>query len=338
MKIMILKRFIHNFLVIAMAGLILGSCGGKTVSEYHEGNRDDVIDITSLIVSIDDNLPPIHSFAAPIMAGDTLIILDYRSTDLLCTAYDIYNDSTIGRFGKFGAGPGDIGNPLVRFYNKFNNNLYIGSGTTGYISSFYLPEAVSDSTYDAIDRLPMDFNKGILSTRVIDDSTVMCTTYTDLASRDSRISRLNLNTGVITVIDTVAPDVKKKIGITVSVKDNLIFSGDKEHDVIRIFDLDGQLRSIIYGPEYDENVEENDYFFSLSEICGNRVASTYTGRKLEKERSIIILTDLNGRYLKTLRFDETIHGLQYHDKTGRLYLTTTGVPQIGYIELDKIFD
>lgn len=317
---------------------LLGACGNKTVTEYHEGSRDNIVDGTSLIVSIDDNLPPIHSFAVPIMAGDTLIILDYRSTDLLCIAYDIYNDSTIGRFGKFGAGPGEMGNPLFRFYNKYNKNLYIGNGNRGKLSYIYLPEAVSDSTYDAVDRMPMDLYRGILSPHVIDESTALCTTYSDITARDSRISRLNLETGEITVIDSVASGERVMAGITVSEENNLIFSADKQHDVIRIFDFDGKLRRIIYGPEYDENIEENDYFFSVSEICGKQVASTYTGRKLEKERSVIILTDLDGKYLKTLRFDATIHGIQYHDKTGRLYLTTTGEPQIGYIELDKIPD
>lgn len=322
----------------SMLGLFLGACGNKTVTEYHEKNRDNVIDGTSLMVSIDDNLPPIHSFAVPIMAGDTLVIMDYRATDFLFTAYDIYNDSTIGRFGKYGSGPGEAGNPLLRFYNKYDKHLYIGNGLRGKLSSFYLPEAVSDSTYDAVDGITVNFYRGILSPNVIDESNVLCTTFSDITARDTRISNFNIKTGEITVIDSVAPGQEAMTGIAVSAKDDFIFSVDRQHDVIRIHNLDGKLRSIVYGPEYDEKVEKNDYFFSASEICGNKVAMTYTGRKLEPERSVIILTDLEGKYLKTLRFDATIHGIQYHDKTGRLYLTTKGEPQIGYIELDKILE
>lgn len=329
-------QFKYKAVFFAVTVSLLGACGNKTVTEYHEGSRDNIVDGTSLIVSIDDKLPPIHSFAVPIMAGDTLVILDYRSTDLLCTAYDIYNDCTIGRFGKYGSGPGEMGNPLFRFYNKYDKNLYIGNGSRGKLSCLYLPDAVSDSTYGVVDRMPMDFYRGILSPHVVDVSTVLCTTYSDITARDSRLSRLNLDTGEITALDSVSRG--ERVGITVSEKDDLIFMADKLHDAIRILDLEGNLRSIVYGPEYDENIEDNDYFFSVSEICGKQVASTYTGRKLEKERSVIILTDLNGKYLKTIRFDATIHGIQYHDKTGRLYLTTTGEPQIGYIELDKIPD
>lgn len=331
-----MNQFIYKYIAVTMTGLLLGACGSKSVNEHHESNRNNIVDGTSLIVSIDDNLPPINSFSIPIMAGDTLVILDYRATDLLCTAYDIYNDCTIGRFGKFGAGPGEMGNPLFSFYNKYGKTLYIGNGNRGKLSYFHLPEAVSDSTYDAIDRLPMDFTKGILYPYALDESTVLCTTYPDLSNRVSNLSRMNLDTGEIIVIDSMA--IGDRMGIAVSEKDNLIFSVDKEHDEIRILSLDGKLRSIVYGPDYDENVEKNDYFFSESEICGNQVASIYTGRNSEKYRNKIILTDLDGRYLKTLHFDASVHGMQYHDKTGRLYLTTTGEPQIGYIELDKITD
>lgn len=332
-----MNRFICNHTVVTLLMCIsLVACSNNTIKEYHETSRNNVIDIASLIVSIEDNLPPINSFAVPIIAGDTLILLDYRSTDFLFTAYDIYNDSVIGRFGKYGTGPGEAGNPLFRFYNKYNKNLYIGNANRGKLTSYHLPESVSDSTYNAIERMPMDFFKGILSPYVIDESIVICTTYSDLTARDSRLSTLNLDTGEISVIDSMAP--RMTAAIAVSEKDNLIYSADIKHDLIRLFDLDGKLYGVVYGPEYDENSDENDYYFSTSEICGNQVASIYTGRNSEKRRSRIIMTDLKGRYIKTLRFDETIHGMQYHDKTGRLYLTTTGEPQIGYIELDKIPD
>lgn len=315
---------------------VLAACSGHSVNEYHEGERDKVIDGTALMVSIDDHLPPINSFAAPIMAGDTLIILDYKSTDLLCTAYDIYNDSTIGRFGKYGAGPGEVGNPLFRFYDRYGKNLYIGNGNRGKLSFFHLPEAINDSTYAAIDKFSIDFTKGILYPQVIDEYTIICTTYSDLSNRVSRISKLNLETGEITVIDSLTNEGNSKFGISVSKKDDLIFSVDKQHDMIRLLGLDGTVRGIVYGPEYDESAKDNEYYFSVSEICGDKVASIYTGRDSKIDSNKIILTDLNGRYLKTLLFDATVWGIQYHDKTGRLYLTTKGEPQIGYIELDKI--
>lgn len=331
-----MNRYIFKDIAIAITGLLLGACGNKGVTEFHETNRDNIIDGTSLIVAIDDNLPPINSFAIPIMAGDTLIIQDYRATDLVYTAYDVNKDRTIGRFGKYGAGPGEVGNPLFSFYNKHGKTLYVGNGTRGKLSSFHLPEAVADSTCDAVDRLPIDFTQGILYPYALDESTVLCTTYSDLSSRVSNLSTFNLDTGEFALVDSVA--LGERIGIAVSEKDNLIFAVDKLHDIIRILDLHGNARRIVYGPDYDENVEKNDYFFSESEICGDKVASIYTGRNSEKYRNTIILTDLDGNYIKTLHFDDTVHGMQYHGKTGRLYLTTTGEPQIGYIELDKIPD
>lgn len=333
-----MNRSILKLLIAPIMTLLLGACGGKSVTEYHERQRDNVTDGTSLMESLDDKLPPIHSFAVPVMAGDTLVIQDFKSTDLVYTAYDIYKDKTIGRFGRFGNGPGEVANPLFLFYDKYSSTLYVGNSSRGKLVGFHLPEAVADTAYQAIDKLTMDFFKGILYPHVMDENTVLCTTYNNLSERVSRISRLDLNTGEITVIDSIASGMKPRGGIAVSEKDKMIYSADKQCDMIRILSLDGELRRIVYGPEYDDTPDDNDYFFSESEICGDKVASIYTGKKSKKERDKIILTDLEGRYLKTLLFDETIWGMAYHDKTGRLYLTTKGEPQIGYIELDKISD
>ena len=333
-----MKGTICKYAVMGLAAVCLAACGNKSITEYHEGARDKVVDGVSLMVSIDDNLPFINSFAAPTMAGDTLIIVDFRSTDLLMTAYDIYSDSTLGRFGKYGNGPGEVGNPLIRIYNKYDNNFYFGNGNRGVMSTFFLPDAVSDSTYDAVDKMNMDFYQGIQSPYVIEKSTAICTSWSDVNSRDFRISKLNLDTGDVTLLDTVTSEDKMKMGIAVSEKNRRIYAFDRERDLICIYDLDGKLCKKIYGPEYDSDVEEYEYFFSSGVICGDKVAVTYTGRKQDTDRGQIILMDLDGRYLMTLQFDSTIHGLAYHDKTNRLYLTTTGEPQIGYIELDKLPD
>lgn len=223
-----MKNFFLKNIGVSAAFPFLVTCSSKTETEYHEGNRDKVIDCSSLMVSIDDKLPPIHSFATPIIAGDTLIILDYRSTDFLFTAYDIYNDTTIGRFGKYGIGPGEAGNPLLEFYNKYDKNLYLGNGIRGKISSFYLPDAVSDSTYKAVDRFPVDFYIGILSPNVIDKSTVLCTTWSDVTARGSVLSKMNLDTGEISNMDSVPWDNRTVVGLAASVKDNIVFALDRQ--------------------------------------------------------------------------------------------------------------
>lgn len=172
---------------------------------------------------------------------------------------------------------------------------------------------------------------------------MLCTAYTNLRDRDSRLSLLDLDTGNLTPVDTVTPYSKVMMNMAVSEKDDLIFGVDHKHDQIRIYGLDGKLRRLVYGPDYKEDTGKYEYYFSGVEICGDEAAATYTGaaltmRDLKKDRKLIIMTDLEGKYLRTLRFDATIHGMAYHDKTRRLYLTTTGEPQIGYIELDKIPD
>lgn len=107
-------------------------------------------------------------------------------------------------------------------------------------------------------------------------------TYPDLSTRVSRISTLNLESVESNVIDSVFSNEKVRTAIAISEKDNLIFSADKEHDMIRIIDLDCKIRGIVFGPEYSEKTNEYEYCFSVSEICDNIVASLYTERDMKK--------------------------------------------------------
>ena len=48
--------------------------------------------------------------------------------------------------------------------------------------------------------------------------------------------------------------------------------------------------------------------------------------------------DMDGMYIKTLKFDFSVNSLAYHPKTDRLYLTTSGEPQFGYLKLSEAVD
>ena len=48
----------------------------------------------------------------------------------------------------------------------------------------------------------------------------------------------------------------------------------------------------------------------------------------------IIILDFNGNYLKTMRLNDRIVDMVYHEGTGRLYVSTDGDPQFGYIQID----
>lgn len=333
---------IRPFTVTAILFLLF-SCA-KASSVTQQKTRDNVIDIPSdLIVSIDDNLPILHTCDI-IMTGDTILFDDHLNGDFKFTAYDIFGDKTLGRFGKPGGGPGELANYGGIFYDEASGNLYVTEAGQGKLLQFYLPQAISDAGYIPSVRYAMDFtggNNAYTCPHYINDSTVICAAFVrnkQSLSFSTHIGRLNMLTKSVTVIDTLPDTDNIRYLISVSPRHNRIFAAGRIKDEMRIYDLDGHLVQTIHGPDYDDRIENRRFYFSCTAFCNDKILAIYGGGSEKKGHDIVVM-DINGKYLNTLRFDMPLHDIKYHDKTDRLYLVTDDTPQFGYIEnFSKILD
>ena len=325
--------------------ITISSCQPATqgLTERHEGKRDNFTEV-SHVVSIDDNLPEIHAVTALYVIGDTLLFRDAMSRELVFTAYDIKRDTVIGQFGKFGNGPGEIDNFGAVFYDPKTQNLYGANANQGKIVGFHLPEAIPNPDYDAFEKCKMDFQNGnnaITSPYFIDDTTVICSVYVpDKETRGliSRIGKLNLTDSRVDIIDSTKAIAKSRCRIAVSPEKNVVFSVDDKHDLIKIFNTEGKPLSYIYGPDYEADPPRGKRFFSDLLISGNKMLATYSGESTKNSNKNIMIFDLDGNYLKTLRFPYSINSFVYHPGTDRLYLNTDGEIQFGYLNLQETLD
>lgn len=316
----------------------ISSCSEKSRETVvvTEGARDNMVEVKDALVSIDSLLPDMHSMTLLYMAGDTLLFQDFKATDYQFAAFDIPNEKALGRFGKFGNGPGEIANVGAVFYDNNSKTLYGANGNRGKIVGFYVPEALNNPDYDAFDKI--DMNEPLFDPSFVDETTVLCPMLASLDDKHpviTHIGRLNLSDGKITVIDSITDD-KARFLISASPKKGLIFAGDMKQDVISIFNLDGKLLRRIIGPEYSEEVNKQDRYFSSSVFIDDVVAVVYSGKNSEIPQNKVIITDLDGNYIKTLKFDFSIYSMVYHPSTGRVYVSTSGDPQFGYID-SKLF-
>ncbi|MCM1355050.1 MAG: hypothetical protein NC212_01425 [Staphylococcus sp.] len=318
---------------------LLFSCSkdGNSPLVRYEDKRDNVTKISSeMIVSIDDNLPMLHTCDI-IMTGDTLLFDDHLNGEFKFTAYDISSNCVIGRFGKPGNGPGELANYGGIFYDENSRNLYVTEAGQGKLFGFYLPQAISDSLYIPFVKYNMDFNGGnnaYACPYYLNDSTVICTTYIrneEARTFSTHIGRLNIQNQTVSIIDSLPNNDNIRYSITVSPKHNTVFASARTKDEMRIYDMDGHLLKVIYGPDYDEHIDNHRFYFSGSVFCGDKILAIYAGGSDKKGHDVLVM-NLDGKYIKTLRFDMPIQTLVYHEKTDRLYLSTDDTPQFGYIE------
>jgi len=245
----------------------------------------------------------------------------------------------IGSFGKYGDGPGEMAN-LGACYLAPDGILYATNNNHMKQQGVEIDKALQDSTYKAFDKVRLDTSEGLLlflTPTYVNDTTVICTLYK--SARDgfeTHVGRFNPMTGTACVLDTLGgKDVGKSL-VATDVARNIVFAASSTHDRIRIFDLDGNLKKTVYGPDFKEKQENGVIYFGQPVIAGDRIYVSYKGTEISDVGfgSDIIVMDLNGKYIKTLHNESPVSGMAYHEGTGRLYLCTYGDPQFGYIQLD----
>ena len=315
------------------------SCHTNNCKEQWQDERNMIEE--AKIVSIDDSLPPMHAFTHIFIYGDTMIFHDYKSTDRQFLGYDLDEGKCLGWFGIFGNGPGEIANFGTCFFDPYKRIFYGMDGNQWNISGFELDKALKDSTYRAFTKASMaalELRVPVQSVFFHNDSTILCHLYEmneNWTKSVQRLGRLDIETGKTEIIEEFLPEEDARFGMDISFEDSLVWVTHHTNDRIDLLNLDGKLIKTIYGPDYHNPRLHMIYYFYDPVFCGDKICVVYHG-KYDPTFSFgrdILMFDLEGNYLKTLRCEMPITDIAYHEKTDRLYVCTNGDPQFGYIQL-----
>ena len=333
----LLKIRIALFLIVPM---LFCSCGQKSagIIEERTQSREKIINVK--LESIDEYLPPLNSLSSIYIIGDTLIIRDNKSVDKLYFAYNLSTQTELGWFGKFGGGPGELVNFNGRIFDKERHCLYGIDFGPMEIKKIDIRKALSDSTYGAEIIRKIDPGKDgyFTSGYYANDSTlyVSMEMYDTISHRmHTLITRYNLKNGEKTPINT-PDDGTRHISHSLAIpEENVFFTFYPLHDKIRIYDFDGNLKSTIYGLNYKEKGDGVTAYFGSGIVGRNSIIYViYNGKDFSRHNpQDVIVMDKNGDYIKTLHFDSFVWNIAYHTPTNRLYVSTDGESQFGYINL-----
>lgn len=320
--------------------LLLSCRGGGSNTVTRSGERNNIETVE--VVSMDDLLPSMCSNTHFLIAGDSLIFHDYHDTNLQFKVYDLVGNRYVGAFGKFGNGPGEIANFTGGFYDPSHRVLYGMNCNQWNIVGFDVAKALNDSTYGAFVKMKMDYMtkpRPFLSPVYIDDSTIICVFYIP----DEKWKGLTAQLGILNLVSQDVVDWtqtrwedESRCMAGVSVEDSLIVTAYSTHDLLFFYDLSGNLKRTVYGSDFEDKHRSGFYYFyGKPIIADNQIFCIYVGddiREVGNGQDIVVM-DLMGNYIKTLRTGLPLKEIAYHPTTNRLYLSTDGDPQFGYIEL-----
>ena len=329
-------------LVVYASLLALCSCGhGAGNSAEIHYDRDNVED--AKLVDISDMLPEMHAATQVYIIGDTLIFHDTKSIDRQFHAFDVKTHRPLGSFGKFGNGPGEIANFAYIFIDAEKRILYGTNFNQWNVAGFQLDSALADTTYNAFVKAKLIGTEGHStvpkSPYLINDSIAVCSRLVpaeDWSSFKNSLGCLNINSGESYSLNDMLGDKDSKNVIATSPKENLIVAVATTHDWIRFFDMGGNLKNSLFGPDFVEKKTKNLIYFHSVLITDDKFFASYDGKKIQPrtEYEDIVVFNHDGEYIKSLRVYGAIWGLAYHKGTNRLYVTLDGEPQFSYIQLD----
>lgn len=241
-----------KFLVVYASLLALCSCGhGAGNSAEIHYDRDNVED--AKLVDISDMLPEMHAATQVYIIGDTLIFHDTKSTDRQFHAFDVKTHRPLGSFGKFGNGPGEIANFGGIFFDAGKRILYGSNLNQWQISGFQLDSALADTAYTAFVKTKIVGTEGPStvpkSPYLINDSIAVCSRLVpsdDWSAFKNSLGCLNINSGESYSLNDMLGDKDSRNVIAASPKDNLIVAVATTHDWMRFFDMEGNLKKLLW--------------------------------------------------------------------------------------------
>lgn len=338
-----MNRLVCLFLLIVSC---LG-CSSNPTTEKHQGERDNIINVSDRIkkIVIEDVL--ISNFTSIGIIDKYLFITDYKSANELIHIFDKKDFKYVTSTGFRGQGPGEIANIGNIADDKMNGKFYVSDHGKNRIFSYDLDSAILDPAYLPVEKMKMDGE--IFPDRYVylSDTLSIGIVIQVLGDSDYQpvMCRFNMRTGEITPMSyKVNPKVnKKRISFALSPENGIYVECYRPHDLMTICSLEGNLKYNIYGPNWDSDTESKDYFGPVV-FCGDKIVALYSGENsFTKEMKSnlptkLMVFDLDGNYMKTLEAGYDIVSICYDKDNHRIIMNLDDVMQFAYLDLGDLLN
>ncbi len=330
----------YSLLIPCLILSVLCGCHRQS-ADIWPGDTDDM-EVNSELVSVDEDLPALGSLLNLYMCGDTLIIEDIKSRENKLVAYEINENKYLGSFLRYGNGPDEISNGGAYGYDENKHLLYLIDANRWVILSADISKALDNPDYHYGLVVKMDESDGRIPVNrpyCMNDSILIGTIYIcneNYTSVTNHVGQLNILTGKCKVLDSMEEEYNSEATCAISPEDNRIISVGHTYDRIRIFDMEANLLKEIKGTRFKDKPEGRIQYFASPVIANHKLYALYLGDDwMEKkgDGDVIMEFDLDGNYLRSMKFDMQLNRIVYHPGTNRLYVATNGTPQVGYLQL-----
>ncbi|SFL52180.1 hypothetical protein SAMN05216357_12648 [Porphyromonadaceae bacterium KH3CP3RA] len=333
-----------HILTILCFGAVLFSCSKSTDTEKYQNKRNNITDVRERIQEIEIEDVMIGSIARLFLADNYLIIDDDKSSDMLIHLFNRNNyEYAISAIPR-GQGPGEV--TIMGFIgvNDGDKELYVSDHGKLKIFSYPLDSILNDPYY--MPGIKKEINNIQFPSNYVFINDTLCFARmiepTGNVGHNEVAARWNMQTGEVKKMKYSHPKVdKKRISLAVSMDQKMLVECYHNYDLMIIMDLDGNLKSNIYGSNWNRRDASRLQHFGKVVIRGDKIIASYSGgNRLTEEYypSKLLIFNINGDYIKTLDIGYRISDFCYDKQNDRLIFNFEDMIQFGYLEMNTILD
>jgi len=302
------------------------------------------MDVKELVTEIVIDTPLIGRLTRPYIINDYFVLIDLQSRDNLIYLFDNKDFSYVTGMGHQGEGPDEITSLGEIVCDELNNRIFAADYGKMKISEYNLDSVLLNS--DCLPQYKYDINSTTIPIMLSYANDTLCYACCITAEPGKHyqqsLVKWNMKSGTTNQLISGHPEIeRKRIRYAISQENNLIAVSYDHHDLLALYDLQGNLKNYIYGPDWDNSTSNRMiYYYGNIIICNDRIIVGYSGNQNPATGNIVvpqlIVYDLDGNYIKTLKVDYNIVLFCYDPKYNRIIMALEDEIQFAYLDLDNV--
>lgn len=335
-----------EFLSLIICSLFLQSCKSNDgTAEVYQNNRKNVVSVKSQVKEIIGDDVLIGGSARLDILDQYLVISDIKSKDTLYHVFDKTKYQHLNSVGLLGPGPNEITNPAPIFVDEEHRNIHIPDLGKNKVLSFQI-DSIVDKSFRCLPKVEASIDNNTFPDRILYFSDTLCVVRCiTLPSNSSEyfkhgLARWNMKTGKMSPLSYSHPDIeRKRIVFNASKESDVIVEAYIHHDLMTIYDFEGNFKRNIYGPEWDDATKNDMIYFKHIMIFRNKIIASYAGGRNwtdEQYPTGFMIFDLEGNYIKTLDVGYKIEHCCLDEENQRIVLSMNAEIQFGYLDIKDL--
>lgn len=328
-------------LTLLTIAALFTACTVNTPDEISQKRDTDIISVKDKIVGVDTLM---ESDYYDIQTLDSFLLMQVGaplSNQSFLTVCDLKNYEKLGELFPMGHGAGEYANLGGFVVDEKSKLLYITDFEKFTIYGTRIDSMLNNPDYKLAEKRKLDNTQFPDRFTYINDSLCIATMIFpgEMYGFQQALAKYNMATGKFTEFDYKHPDVgRKRICATASEENNLCVECYRNYDLITLYDLEGNVKCNICGPDWNpESTEEISYFDKVI-FANDKIIASYSGRNYRTASSPtkLFVYDTNGKYLKTLDVGSDFANFCYDKTNNRIILLNIGKFKLAYIPAEGL--